>query len=105
MKKPFVIRCESSSEIPGSMRTKDSYLLRINNRKMTRTRWIDNARGFESREEAHAFIEQIAFQLPRLNLSVANRNEIKSLQTMSRILEAREIVATEFNRIIELEVK
>ena len=100
-KKPFVIRL---NPLPYGSQT-PKYLKSLQSKRIISTRWIDNARGFESREEAHEFIEQISFQLPRLNLSVANRNEIKALMKLKLILESNENLAIEVDRIIASEVK
>jgi hypothetical protein len=100
-KKPFVIRCNPAPFAPKAER----YVKCLQSKRIVSTRWIDNARGFESREEAHAFIEKISFELPRLSLSVANRNEIKALMKLKLILESNENLAIEVNRIIASEVK
>jgi hypothetical protein len=70
-KKPFVIRCNPApfgSKIP-------KYLKSLQSKRIVSTRWIDNARGFESREEAQALIEKISIELPRLDLSIESREE------------------------------
>lgn len=81
-KKPFVIRCNPApfgSKIP-------KYLKSLQSKRIVSTRWIDNARGFESREEAQALIEKISIELPRLDLSVEDREAINGISVGDEVI-------------------
>lgn len=81
-KKPFVIRCNPApfgSQIP-------KYLKSLQSKRIVSTRWMDNARGFASVEEAEALIEKISLQLPRLDLSVVNRDAINGIEIGNEVI-------------------
>jgi len=81
-KKQFVIRLKS---LPYGSQT-PKYLKSLQSKRIISTRWIDNARGFASMEEAQALIEKISIQLPRLDLLVEDRDVFNGIEIGDEVL-------------------
>ena len=81
-KKQFVIRLKP---LPYGSQT-PKYLKSLQSKRIISTRWIDNARGFASMEEAQALIEKISIQLPRLDLLVENRDVFNGIEIGDEVL-------------------
>lgn len=77
-KKPYIIQAMGFNECGKKV---TQYLMahtKAPRERITRTRWVENARGFETMDEAMQYAEKLSHGFYRLTFTVINRSLVNS---------------------------